>query len=90
MRLSELVGKEIINLNDGARLGVVGESDVVIEINSGQIESIILPNKGNMFNFWGGEKNQLVIPWQSIKKIGSEVIIVELDDTYPSLKRYSI
>ena len=90
MRLSELVGKEIINLNDGARLGVIGESDVVIETCSGKIESIILPNKGNMFNFWGGERQQLVIPWQSIKKIGSEVIIVELDETYPSLKRYSI
>lgn len=87
MRLSELVGKEVINIYDGARLGVVGESDVVIDVRTGQIESIILPNRGGLLGFWVDKQN-LVIPWQSIKKIGTEVIIVELDQGHPNFRRH--
>ncbi|MGQ9513085.1 PRC-barrel domain-containing protein, partial [Thermodesulfitimonas sp.] len=39
MRLGELIGKEIVNLYDGARLGVVGESDLTIDAETGQVHS---------------------------------------------------
>ncbi|HBQ28341.1 YlmC/YmxH family sporulation protein [Peptococcaceae bacterium SCADC1_2_3] len=77
MRLSELVGKEIVNISNGARLGVVGESDLVFDENTGQVCSIILPRRSSLISFWAG-KQHLVIPWEAIKKIGREVIIVEL------------
>jgi len=89
MRLSDLVGKEIINIVDGARLGVVGDSDVVIDIETGCIQSIILPNRGNFLSFWASDRQHLVIPWPAVKKIGSEVIIVELDQSYPNFHRYN-
>lgn len=89
MRLSDLVGKEIVNIYDGARLGTIGESDLVIDAETGIIESIILPGKGNFFSVWL-DKQQLIIPWQAVKKIGTEVIIVELDGTHPSLAKYSV
>lgn len=78
MRLSELIGKDIINIVDGARLGTVGDSDLIINPETGQVESIILPNYGG---FLGLLKNrsQMIIPWEAVKKIGSEVIVVELD-----------
>lgn len=88
LRLSELIGKEIINISDGARLGVVGDSDLVVDVHTGKIDSIILPNKGNFLSFWGADRQHLVIPWPSIKKIGSEVIIVELDGPHPDMGRY--
>ena len=88
MRLSELEGKEIVNIYDGTRLGVVGESNLIIDIRSGKVQSIILPNKGNMLSFWV-DKQQMIIPWDSIKKIGAEVIVVELDQTNLNLRRYS-
>lgn len=78
MKLSELIGKEIVNMFDGARLGTIGESDLMINSSSGEIVSIILPGKGKLINFWS-EKLPLVIPWDAVKKIGSEVIIVELN-----------
>jgi YlmC/YmxH family sporulation protein len=87
MRLSELVGKEVINIYDGARLGVVGESDVIIDVSTGQIESFILPDKGGVLGFWVDKQN-LVIPWLAIKKIGSEVIIVEMDQGHPNFNRH--
>ncbi|HEX3032584.1 MAG TPA: YlmC/YmxH family sporulation protein [Bacillota bacterium] len=87
MQLSELIGKEVINVYDGARLGVVGESDLVVDITTGQIESIILPNRGGVLGFWT-DRQSLVIPWPAIKKIGTEVIIVDLDQSHPKFGRH--
>jgi YlmC/YmxH family sporulation protein len=89
MRLGELAGKEIININDGARLGVIGETDLAIDDETGQIMSIILPRRGNILSMFA-EKQELIIPWDSIKKIGFEVIIVELDQTIPRYGKYLV
>lgn len=87
MRLGELAGKEIININDGARLGVVGETDLSIDIETGQIQSIVMPRKLCFANFWA-EKHELVIPWEAVKKIGIEVIIVEIDQATPRFGKF--
>jgi len=87
VRLGELVGKEIINIFDGMRLGTIGDSDLVIDPETGEIESIILPQRSNFLNFWM-DRREMVVPWETVKKIGSEVIIVDLDNTFPQYKRY--
>ncbi|OPX86238.1 MAG: PRC-barrel domain protein [Pelotomaculum sp. PtaB.Bin104] len=86
MRMSDLVGKEIVNLYNGARLGVVGDSDMEIDMESGEIRSIILPKKNNIINLWL-DRQHLVIPWEAVKKIGAEVIIVDMDQTSPGYQR---
>jgi YlmC/YmxH family sporulation protein len=78
MRLSELCGKEVINLSDGARLGIIGECDLTFEVQSGKISSILLPNRGGIFSIFG-EGKPLNVPWITLKRIGDEVMIVELD-----------
>ncbi len=88
MRLNELVGKEMINIFDGMRMGTVGESDMLIDDETGKIISIILPNKGNALNFWA-DRQKLVIPWEAVKKIGREVIVLDLDSTHMRLKNGS-
>ncbi|MCD5406773.1 MAG: YlmC/YmxH family sporulation protein [Desulfotomaculum sp.] len=89
MRLSELVGKEIVNIVNGARLGVIGESDVAIDVNSGQIQHIILPQRTNMLNFWL-DKQQMIIPWNLVRKIGEEIIIVEIDQTNLNFEKHPV
>lgn len=79
MLLSELGGKEIVNLNDGGRLGMIADSDVIIDINTGKIISLLLPDKRVQFKLFG-EKEEVEIPWNSIKKIGDDMIIVEIED----------
>ena len=37
MKLSELGGKEIVNLNNGCHLGIIANSDIVINEETGQI-----------------------------------------------------
>jgi YlmC/YmxH family sporulation protein len=70
MRLNELVGKEVIDLN-GKKLGKIKKADIVMEATSGQIESIILHN--SRFT----RKSLIVIPWYSIKEIGSKTVLVD-------------
>ncbi|WP_025028502.1 YlmC/YmxH family sporulation protein [Caldalkalibacillus mannanilyticus] len=76
MRLSQLSGKEIIDLEHGERMGMVGQSDLVINEHTGSIESMILPST----SFLGVKKKReaLIIPWHAIRKIGPEMMIIEL------------
>lgn len=82
MLLSELAGKEIVNLHDGAKLGTIGESDIKIN-NKGNIEAIIISARAGYVWFLGKnssrENDSIIIPWQAVKKIGNEVIIVDID-----------
>jgi YlmC/YmxH family sporulation protein len=88
MRLSELEGKEMINLYDGSRLGTIGDSDMIIDPESGEIESIIIPHRSNFFSLWT-DRQEMVVPWETVKKIGSEVVVVDLDQTYSPYKQYA-
>jgi len=81
MRLSELMGKEIINLYDGSRLGNIAEADLLLDVNEGTIMAIVLPYKGGRLSFLGG-RQELVIPWEAVHKIGNEVVVINLDSTY--------
>lgn len=76
MRFSEFSGKEIINLDNGERVGIVAQSDLVIDPENGEIESIVLP--ATSFLRLGKKRDEIVIPWNTIRKIGPEMIIIEL------------
>lgn len=78
MRYSEFSGKEIIDLDNGERMGMLGQSDLVIHSETGKIDSIILP--GNSFLGWGKKKSDVMIPWKAIRKVGPDMIIVELKE----------
>ncbi len=89
MRLSELIGKEIINIYDGMRMGTAGEADLMVDQETGEIVSMVLPNQGNLLTFWA-DRQHIIIPWEAVKKIGREVIVVELDKSYMRLKNHSV
>jgi YlmC/YmxH family sporulation protein len=78
MRMSELSGKEVINLADGGRLGVIGECELTFDEQTGKISSILLPNKGGLLSLFG-DNRFMSVPWYTLKRIGDEVIIVELN-----------
>lgn len=67
--------KEVINITDGKRLGYV--QDVTADLNSGVITSIIVPGASKLFNIFSGN-DDIIIPWQNIKCIGDDVILVEI------------
>jgi YlmC/YmxH family sporulation protein len=81
MRLSDLTGKEVINLGDGARLGFIEECDLVFEGATGRIDALIVPRQSWLSALWQDGRTS-TIPWQTIKRIGDEVIIVDLHNEF--------
>lgn len=67
--------KEVIDLNSGKRLGYV--QDVEANFETGEITAIIVPGSNKMFSI--GNKNDIVIPWGNIKRIGDDIILVEIN-----------
>jgi len=67
--------KEVINITDGKRLGFV--QDVTANLETGIITSIIVPGNMKFFNIFSSS-NDIVIPWEKIKCIGEDIILVEI------------
>ncbi|OPY57693.1 MAG: PRC-barrel domain protein [Pelotomaculum sp. PtaU1.Bin035] len=79
IKISDLRMREIINIVDGRRLGMI--KDIDINLEEGKIDAIILPgmNGGRFFSFLGKEE-EIIVPWHKIKKIGMDVILVEVNN----------
>ncbi|MDO4296221.1 MAG: YlmC/YmxH family sporulation protein [bacterium] len=75
MRICDLRQKEVINAKDCKRLGYV--ADVDFNIDSGCILAIIVPGPACFCGFLGREK-EYVIPFCDIKKIGEDIILVDV------------
>lgn len=67
--------KEVINVGNAKRLGYV--QDVCADLETGTITSIIVPGERNIKNVFSGA-NDIVIPWEKIKCIGDDVILVDI------------
>ena len=68
--------KEVLNICDGKRLGFV--QDVCADLDSGRITSIIVPGGTNRLMNLFSNSNDIVIPWEQIKCIGEDLILIEL------------
>ncbi|MFE8699128.1 YlmC/YmxH family sporulation protein [Cytobacillus sp. FJAT-54145] len=78
MRLSELSGKEIVDVKKAERLGVLGQTDLEINESTGQIQALLIPSlKWFGFKRQGGEVR---VPWKHIKKIGADMVIIDIPD----------
>ncbi|OEG00453.1 hypothetical protein BHF71_00665 [Vulcanibacillus modesticaldus] len=75
MRFSDFNGKEVIDINSGEKIGIIGHTDLVIDPKSGEIEALILP-RNSIFGF-KNKKEEIYISWNAIRKIGSDMIIIE-------------
>lgn len=72
---SELRCKEVICLSDGCRLGYV--SDVSIKSPEGEILSITVPGRCRYLGLFG-RKEDYCIPWSCIRRIGPDIILVDI------------
>ncbi len=75
IRVTELHCKEVICVSDGQRLGFV--SDVEIEVPEGNIIAIVVPGPCRFFGAFG-RNDDFFIPWRCIKKIGPDIILVDI------------
>ena len=68
--------KEVINLASGNRMGFVYDAEITLP--EGQVTALIVPGPARFFGLFGREED-LVIPWDKITKIGTDIILVELE-----------
>ena len=59
------------NCQNGCRLGYV--SDVEIDTCTGRLAALVVPAKNNLA-FWN-RKQDYVIPWEAIRRIGDDIIL---------------
>ncbi|GBF35605.1 hypothetical protein DCCM_4734 [Desulfocucumis palustris] len=76
VKISDLRMREVININDGRRLGPI--KDIDINMEEGKINAIILPGQGGRIMGFFGREDEIVVPWDRIVRIGVDVILVDL------------
>ena len=74
MRLSDLQSKDIVALEDGKKIGNI--IDVSIDEKGNMVDLIIQKYKflNNIFS----SQNEIEIKWSQVKKIGEDVILVNM------------
>ncbi len=74
IRISDLRHRDVVNVNDGRRLGLIGDLD--LDVDQGIVKAIIIPSAGGI---WGkiSRSKDYFIPWEKIVKIGVDTILVD-------------
>ena len=70
---TELRCKEVVNACDGRKLGRI--TDIIFSNESGKIRGIVTPYVKRSFF---GKDQEVFIPWKCVKKLGEDVIIVDI------------
>lgn len=83
LKVSDLRLLEIVNVLDGKRLGLAHDLD--IDLQAGRIKGLLVLGPQGKFLGLIGKESQIYIAWEQVIRIGTDVILVELDlprDTY--------
>lgn len=75
VKISELRLRDVINIADGKRLGLI--KDIDIDLDTGRIKAIILPGNSRPFSLFS-RNDELIVSWEKIVRIGVDVILVDL------------
>lgn len=68
-------------------MGLIDECELTFDEQSGRIHTLVLPNRGRFLSFFS-DKKYSNIHWQAIRRIGGEVIIVDVNNSYDLLGDY--
>ena len=74
-KFTDLHCKEVICVSDGRRLGFV--TDARIELPEGRITAIIVPGPCRYLGLMG-RRDDFVIPWRCVKRIGPDIVLVDV------------
>lgn len=73
-RITNLRDKEIIDIRSGCRYGYVG--DLEIDLETGRVRALVIPGRLRLFGLLGREKEK-VFKWESVRRFGEDIILVE-------------
>ncbi len=73
-RLCELRNKEVVNVNTGCLIGCV--DDLEVDTRNAAVRALIIYGRLKLFGILG-RKDDFIIPWENIKLIGEDIILVD-------------
>jgi len=81
LKISDLRLREVVNVLDGRRLGFVHDLD--IDLEEGRVRGFtVIEQQGRLFGILGGN-SEIYIAWEQVIRIGTDVILVEIDSRLP-------
>jgi len=75
VRISDLRARDVVNILDGKKLGHI--YDIELDLEIGKVTAIILPGRLRGFSIFA-KREEIIIPWKKIVRIGRDVILVEV------------
>ena len=77
MSFSEIRRKDVVNICDGRKLGK--PIDLILN-DSACVQALVVPGRGGgLLGFFKPEREGYVIDWSKVRRIGDDVILVEVD-----------
>jgi len=79
MTFYELRQKDVINIGDGRRLG--RPIDLILNCvgERAWVDAIVVPDSAGFLKLFKNEREGCAIPWERIRRIGDDVILVDTD-----------
>ena len=74
--------KAVVNSCDGRILGNV--SEIIFDVCDGRLTAIVVRDECGALSF--KRREEIIIPWEKIVKIGEDVIIVDAEGRIPAPK----
>ena len=75
-RISQLQCKEVICIDSGQRLGFI--EDVEVELPEGRVCALTVSGPGSLLGL-GASKCTYCIPWNCIRRVGPDIVLVDAD-----------
>lgn len=73
-RVEDMRDKEVINMNDGTKVGFV--CDLEVDTQTAYATALVIYGKLKLFGLLGREED-IVIPWENVKLIGDDTVLVD-------------
>lgn len=83
IKASDLTEKEVVSITDGRKIGMI--VDFEVDLDRGKINAIIIPGGGRLAGLFSKEL-EYEISWNQIKRIGEDVILIEMRDGLETTK----
>ncbi|MBE6732065.1 MAG: YlmC/YmxH family sporulation protein [Ruminococcaceae bacterium] len=85
--IEDMREKEVISISDGTRIGFV--SDIEIDTVTASLTALIVYGKPKLFGLLGREED-VIVPWQNVKLIGDDTVLVDYRIEYKERKKRGI
>ena len=82
-RFSDLRHKEVISEIDGVKIGYI--DDLILDKNSAKVVAIVIFDRNFLFGIFG-KREDYIIPWEKIRLIGEDAIIISCVTPKPRKK----